>query len=212
MKTKYFLLIVLLYWHISSVAQDNTYKPVPNKKAVETLINQQSAKTNTIICDFIQEKHLEYLDETIISKGKFWFKKENKLRWEYNTPFKYLILINNGKFIIKDGNKTSQYDVNSNKAFKQINDIIISSIRGNLSTDGRFEIQIFQNASMYKVQLVPIDQNMKKIIKKTELYFDKKDLTVSKVIIIENEKDYTVISFINKKLNEAIADTYFSAK
>jgi outer membrane lipoprotein-sorting protein len=208
---KQFLLITLFITN-SYVIFGQDYKLVPDKKAVETQLNNASAKTSTIICDFIQEKHLESLDETIISKGKFWFKKENKLRWEYAVPFKYLILINNGKFTIKDGTKVSEYDVNSNKAFKEINDIIISSIRGTLSTDGKFDIIIYQNATTYKVQLTPKDAKMKKIINKTELYFDKKDLTVSKVIIIENESDYTVISFINKKLNESILDTVFTTK
>ena len=82
---------------ILAFGQDKSYTPVTNMKDVETKLNNASAQTSTITCDFTQEKHLEYLDETIISKGKFWFKKENRLRWEYMTPFKYLILLTNGK-------------------------------------------------------------------------------------------------------------------
>jgi len=197
---------------ILAFGQDKSYTPVTDMKDVETKLNNASVQTSTITCDFTQEKHLEYLDETIISKGKFWFKKENRLRWEYMTPFKYLILLTNGKFIIKDEKKTSQYDINSNKAFQEINNLIISSVRGTLISDGKFDVVAFENATTYLIRLTPKDAQMKKIIKKTELTFDKKDLSVSKVKMIENEKDYTIITFINKKLNEIIQDNIFTVK
>ncbi|MEI7596281.1 MAG: outer membrane lipoprotein carrier protein LolA [Bacteroidota bacterium] len=207
-----FITVIFLLVALVAFGQDKSYTPVANMKEVETKLNNNSSKITTISCEFTQEKHLEYLDETIISKGRFWFKKENKLRWEYATPFKYLILINGGKFTIKDEKKTSEYDINSNKAFQEINNLIISSVKGTLTTDGKFEMQAFENATSYMIRLTPKDPKMKKIISKTELYFDKKDLSVSKVKLIENEKDYTIITFINKKLNEAIQDNIFIIK
>ena len=58
-----------------------------------------SKNTLSIESDFVQEKNLQVLSEKIISKGHFTFKKENRLRWEYTSPSKYLIVINNQKII-----------------------------------------------------------------------------------------------------------------
>ena len=44
-----------------------------------------------------------------------------------------------------------------------------------------------------------------------EVYIDKKDLTVGKIIMFESERDFTVITFSNKKLNEQLHDSIFSA-
>ena len=111
--------------------------------------------------------------------------------------------------IIKDDDKVNEYDINSNKAFEEINKLILSSVNGNIN-ENNFEIKAFQNSTTYKIILVSKDIGMQKVINKTELFFDKKDLSVIKIKIIENENDYTIISFIDKKLNETIQDNIFT--
>ena len=41
------------------------------------------------------------LSEKIISKGKFWFKKDNLVRLEYVQPYQYLMIINKNNIFIK---------------------------------------------------------------------------------------------------------------
>ncbi len=205
-----FLILILFMLSLSSFSQDKAkFYPINNLKELEQDLNANSAKTNTISSDFIQIKHLEYLEDTIITKGKFWFKKENKLRWEYTSPFKYIIVINNGKFVIKDKDKISEYDINSNKAFQEINDLIISSVRGTLLEEDKFNVTALKNASTYLVKLTPKDEKMKEILNKIELYFDIASLDIVKVKMIENKDDFTIISFINRKLNEEIPANIF---
>jgi outer membrane lipoprotein-sorting protein len=204
------LILVFLFIKAAVFSQDNLkYYPVSNLQEVEQKLNANSAKINSIKSDFIQEKHLEFLNDTIITKGKFWFQKENLLRWEYTSPFKYIIVINNGKFIVKDDDKVSEFDINSNKAFQQVNNLIISSVKGSLMEENMFEIKAFKNETTYLLALVPKDINMKNVLNKIELYFDAETLDVIKVKMIENEQDYTIISFINKKYNETIPSNTF---
>jgi outer membrane lipoprotein-sorting protein len=205
-------ILILVFLFIKSVvfSQDALkYYPVSNLHEIEQKLAANSAKINSIKSDFIQEKHLEFLNDTIITKGKFWFQKENFLRWEYTSPFKYIIVINNGKFIVKDEDKVSEFDINSNKAFQQVNNLIISSVKGSLMEENMFEIKAFKNETTYLLALVPKDINMKNVLNKIELYFDAETLDVIKVKMIENEQDYTIISFINKKYNETIPTSTF---
>ena len=84
-------------------------------------------------------------------------------------------------------------------------------VKGSLMDYNKFEIEAFENSSQYLVKLVPIDTNMRKVISNMEVFLDKKDLTVGKIIMHESESDFTVLTFTNKKLNEQIPDSIFSA-
>ena len=191
--------------------QSTEFIPIKDLKVLEEKLNSNLANINSIKSDFIQQKELEYLDETIVSKGQFWFKKENQLRWAYNEPFEYAIILNKGKFIIQDESIVSVYDIDSNQAFREINNLIINLVKGNLMEYDTIEIEAFENNTQYLVKLVPIDANMRKVISNMEVYIDKNDLTVGKILMHESESDFTVITFINKKLNEQIPDSIFSA-
>src|SRR5882672_833749 len=98
---KIFLSLVLLCGFLAK-AQYTGYTLLANATAFKEQFAASSQKTNTIQSDFIQEKNLSMLSEKIVSKGKFWFKKENFVRMEYNQPFKYLMILNNGKVYITD--------------------------------------------------------------------------------------------------------------
>jgi outer membrane lipoprotein-sorting protein len=152
------------------------------------------------------------LSEKIISKGHFVFKKENLLRWEYNTPSKYLIVINKDKVIIKDEKKTTKYDMNSNKVFKEINDIMLSCVQGTIFKSNKFKTSYFESDKYYKLELIPQVKNMKETFKKINLYFDKTVTSVAKMEMIESNEDLTLLDFTNKKLNAAIAETIFIVK
>jgi outer membrane lipoprotein-sorting protein len=186
------------------------FEPVENTGELLSKLNENALKTWSIQSNFIQKKQMEFLDETIMSTGKFWFKKEGSLRWEYKEPFEYVIVIHNGKFQIKDGDQVSAYDIESNAAFREINDVILGMVQGNIIEQGKFEIQALENDQQYLVKLVPIDNNVKEVISDMELYFEKADLMVSEIIMRENEKDYTVITFIDRRVNETIPEAVFT--
>lgn len=203
---------ILLLILITPFAFAQNFKAVKDTAALRTKIEQMSKASNSIESDFIQEKNLSMLSEKIVSKGHFIFKKENLLRWEYNTPYKYLIVINKDKIWIKDDKKTSKYDMNSNKVFKEINDIMIACVQGNIFKSGKFKVNYFENEKYYKLELLPLQKNMKESLKKINMYFDKNVTSVSKLDMIEPNDDYTTLEFINKKLNGPVADNIFTTK
>lgn len=203
---------ILLLIFIAQFALSQNFKSVKDTSALRAKIEQMSKTVNSIESDFTQEKNLSMLSEKIISKGHFIFKKENLLRWEYSTPYKYLIVINKDKIWIKDDKKTSKYDMNSNKVFKEINDIMISCVQGEIFKSGKFKVNYFENEKYYKLELIPLQKNMKESLKKINMYFDKNVTSVSKLDMIEPNDDYTTLEFINKKLNGPVADNIFTAK
>ena len=209
---KTILSIFLLTFSGLAIAQPAGFTKVENNAALEKEIEAHSAKLISITSDFVQEKTMDYLDEVIVSKGKFWYKRENNLRWQYNEPFEYVIGIRDGQFSIKDQGKVRVFDVVSNPAFKELNDLILSIAKGNLIQDNRFSMEAFENETSYFLKLTPKDANMKKFIQQTDLYISKEDGVATKVIMRESDTDYTIISFVNRHLNDAISDSVFDIK
>jgi outer membrane lipoprotein-sorting protein len=203
-------LIFLIFFPFISFSQ--TFKLVKDTLVLKLKVENMSKALNSIDADFVQEKNLSVLSEKIISKGHLMFKKENLLRWEYFTPSKYLIVINREKVFIKDEKKTSKYDMNSNKVFKEINDIMISCVQGTIFKSSKFKTSYFENEKYYKLEMTPKTKNMKDSFKKINLYFDKTITSVSKIEMIETSEDFTLIEFLNKKLNAPISENSFIIK
>ncbi len=204
------LFFIILLCPFVNAAQ--SYKLVKDSVALKLKIEAMSKATTSIESDFTQEKSLSVLSEKIISKGHFVFKKDNLLRWEYQTPSKYLIVINKEKIIIKDEKKTSKYDMNSNKVFKEINDIMLSCVQGTIFKSAKFKTIYFENDKQYKLELWPQVKNMKETFKKINLYFDKTVTSVTKMEMIESNEDLTLLDFTNKKINGPVLETIFTVK
>jgi outer membrane lipoprotein-sorting protein len=175
-------------------------------------IKEAAAKTRTISSDFIQEKEMSMVNEKITSKGKFFFKKEKKLRWEYTEPFNYLIIMCDDQISIRDESKTSQFNVQSNKVFAEINRVILGSIRGTLLNDEKnFSASYFDNGTAWVVKLMPLSAKLKESLSEIVLYFDRRDFSVNRIDMIEPGGDRTRILFSGKKINQPVSDELFVA-
>jgi len=203
------LLVLVAAGTLTAAAQPYGYTPVDSPEAVAEKLTERAAGIRTIQSDFLQEKQLQYLDETITSKGRFWFRRENSLRWEYLAPYQYTIILHEGMFRIRDGEQVSEYDVASNPVFREINDMIIGMVQGDILKEDRFGMQFFENPESYLVILEPLSGNVKEVITHMEITFDKQELMVTGIIMRESEQDYTVISFLDRSFNEAIPESVF---
>lgn len=189
------------------------FKSMKDTAAFKIRVDKMSQETNSIESDFTQIKDLKMLSEKIISKGKFVFMKQNNLRWEYLEPYHYVIVINKDKILIKDeNNKIKKYDMNANKVFKEINDIMISCVNGDILRSNKFRISYFENDKQFKLELTPTVKAMKESLKSINMYFDKSVSSVIKIEMIEPGNDITTIDFFNKKLNAAVSPQTFILK
>jgi outer membrane lipoprotein-sorting protein len=181
--------------------------------AFKLKVDQMSKNTSSLESDFVQVKNLKVLSEKVTSTGHFNFQKKNNLRWEYNEPYKYIIVISNGRILIKDEkNKVKKYDINSNKVFREINDIMVSCVNGEILSSGKFQVSYYENEKNFKIELSPLSKQVKESLKKIHLYFDKNVTSVSKLEMIEPGDDVTTIEFKNKKINEPVPADRFLLK
>ncbi|MCK5857167.1 MAG: outer membrane lipoprotein carrier protein LolA [Bacteroidales bacterium] len=209
------LLIVLLFpvfLSFSLLPQSDSFKAVNQSSILIQKLDSFALSLKTIRSDFTQEKHISVLEEVIISKGKFIFRRPNTLKWSYYTPINYEIALIDGKFKINNDGRTSEFDINSNKMFAEINNMIVSMVNGSILTSKSFDVQLFESNKQYKAVLNPRQKDFKRFISEIHIFFEKSDLMVSRIRMLEASGDFTLISFENRTKNESIADSEFGFK
>ncbi|HTQ66857.1 MAG TPA: outer membrane lipoprotein carrier protein LolA [Puia sp.] len=190
-------------------AQYPGFTLLANDAAFRQQFSEISQKTISIQSDFTQEKDLSMLSEKIVSKGKFWFKKDNRVRMEYSQPFQYLMVLNNGSIYIKDDQKENKVSAKSNPLFRQINKIMVDCMQGSALSNPDFSQRIFEGKSSFLIELTPTAKNLKSFFEHINIIVDKKDFSATEIKMYESGGDNTIIRFTNKQLNTAIPDALF---
>ena len=203
-------LVNFLFCFLFSVAQYPGYILLNHPETFKKSFAQATATTESIQSDFKQEKSLSMLSENINSNGKFWYRKNDKIRMEYVQPYSYIMILNGGKIFTKEGQKENKISANSNKVFQQINRILIDCVGGSMLDNPDFQSRIFENSGTYLVELIPIAKNLKELYKNINILIDKKDYTATAIEMFELSGDKTIIRFQNKVLNAQIKDSVFN--
>jgi outer membrane lipoprotein-sorting protein len=207
---KLILLLLVLVTGITLKAQYAGYSPVADVAKFKVDFSVATQKTLSIKSDFVQEKNLSMLSEKITSKGKFWFKKESRVRMEYNQPYQYLMILNKDKVFVKDGQKENKISTRSNKLFQQINKIMIDCMQGTALSNPDFTTRAFENKNTSLIELTPLTKGLKELFKNINVIVGNKDFSIISIEMKELSGDNTLIRFTNKELNAAIPDSLFT--
>lgn len=203
---------VLLFTLTSATAQYTGYKPIDDPAAFKKQFVVEAKKIQSIKSNFIQEKNLSLLEEKILSEGKFYFKRENRVRIEYEKPFQYLMIMNGDQMLVKDNQKENKVNVKSNKLFQQVNQIMIDCVQGTMLDNKDFTVHIFQNDKTWLLEMIPAGKALKEFFKVILVYADKKDYSVISIDMREPSGDNTNIRFTQKELNVTVQDAAFTIK
>ena len=210
---KYSSLLFLSILTINSLhAQPRGYTPVKDLPKFKEQFAAIAKKTETIKSDFTQEKNLSMLSEKIVSKGKFWFKKTDLLRMEYDKPYEYLMVLNKDNMIIKDGKKINRINTRSNKIFQQINKITVDCVQGTVLSNPDFNTSVYETDRTYLIELSPVGKALKDFFKNIRVIIDKKDYAVNTIVMTEQSGDDTTLHFTNRQFNLPLPDALFVVK
>jgi len=207
MKTKIFILFT--FFHLTIFAQESKMSNTEIENFKKDII-ADSKKIQTLTADFTQYKVMSFLDKPIVSKGKLYLQNPKAMRWNYTQPIDYNVIFNNGKIYINDEGKKSSVDLQGNKKFEKLNQLIVGSVSGNLFDTNDFVITYVKTDKSRIAKLQPKIKDVKKYIKEIQLTFYSGQSTVTEVKLIEPSDDYTKILFTNKSLNKTINASVFN--
>ena len=199
---------ILILFFSSIMAQG--FAPLKDEVAFRKLFAEKSQEFNTLKSDFVQEKSIYLLENHIISNGSFQYKRDGKLRMEYFKPYSYLFVLNNDKVMIKNNQKQTNINANSNKLFKLISQITVDCINGNILSSKQFKTSILENSNSYRITLIPKLKELNSLLSEIVILISKKDYTVETIEMKEVSNDFTLMTFSNKEINKPISDEVFS--
>ena len=201
---------LLLLAGFAGKGQQNGWQPVEDPRPIIDGIRESGREIRTMQCDFAQEKELSFLEEKVHSSGKFYFERENKIRWEYEEPYSYIIIMNGNLIRIEDEGRSNTLDASSNRLFSSINAIMAGIIDGSVVTkEEQFRSAFLEADAKVRIVLQPVMTGMKDFIGSIELDMNKQDFTVDALKIIERTGDYTLINFKNKQFNTPVREEVF---
>lgn len=202
----FFFLICVSTTIIGQEATMNAFEIENFKKQVIV----SSKNTQTIISDFVQYKHLDFLENDIETSGKLAYKAPGLVKWEYTQPYQYSVIFKKDELLINDGGTKSNVDIGNSKLFKKLNELIVKSVKGNMFDDEDFEITYIKTSQANKAIFIPRDKKLARYIASFELYFNKEEGSVLEVKMVEPSSDFTRIVFSNRQLNGTLSDAIFN--
>jgi outer membrane lipoprotein-sorting protein len=210
-RTRVLLLVVLVFLLVLTAAgQPAGFRAVKDFDNFKAKFAAGSGKILSISSDFKQEKELTALTEKITSTGKFWFKRSDRVRIDYEKPFVYRMVMNGDRVLLKDEQKENRINVKSNKLFQQVNRIMLDCIQGTILNSRDFSTTVLENDRMYLLEMVPAGKNLKDLFSVIRLYVDKSDYSAALIEMNEPGGDRTLLSFSNKRINQTINDEVFA--
>lgn len=201
-------LYIIFFFSVFAM-QSQTKMSAANAKALQAKVKTLAKNSKTITSDFVQYKHLDFLDNDIETSGKMYFKAPDFVKWEYVKPFVYVVIFKEKTLYINDNGNKSKVDIGSNKMFKQLNNLVIASVKGDLFNEEAFNISYFTSGENSLVYFNPKDEKMAKYIKSFHITFNTNG-DVIEVKMIEPSNDFTRIVFTNKEINKTLPNAVFT--
>lgn len=187
----------------------NTPLSEPEMKNFTQGVAIEAKNLESLSSDFVQTKYIQLMQESAVSSGKLFYKAPNVLKWEYSSPYNYMILFKENQLFINDNGDKSVTSLRSNKLFEKLVSLISGSVNGKLLADQEnFDISFFRNGEKVSAVIIPRDQSLKQMFSEIILIFGK-DHRLNSVQLMEEEGDYTQIDFKNIKLNQQLNKAIF---
>lgn len=200
------LLISLLSLNVSA----QTKLSAAEQKTVIERMDKAAKAMTSMQCDFEQTKSMKMMSKKMVSKGIMYFRRPDKLRWQYTSPYDYTFVLNGDKVRIKSSKSTQNIDVKQNKMFRQITDVIVKSVTGgSLKSNADFQVELYKKNKTYSARMYPKKKEVKQVYKFIELTFNSGLTMVSSVRMEEKTGDVTIVRLNNVKTNTKINDKVF---
>jgi outer membrane lipoprotein-sorting protein len=204
------LLLGMLLWPVFLTAQ---YQEATKEQENEIVrgMTQAAGGMTTMQGDFVQVKELSFMDDKITSEGKMYYKKTDKIRWEYTKPYPYVFSMDGLAVHMTSGDRTNTVPVKSSRMFGEISKIMVGGVSGSgLVGSPDFDARFMVGKDGYEIILTPKKKEVKDLFSSVRLYVGKADNRVRSVELVEKSGDRTVITLKNVQVNVAINDDLFS--
>jgi len=179
-------------------------KELPKGKAgAFARIEKTVSSVQAVASEFRQERRLAMLKEPVVSSGRFYYAKPDKLRWEFLSPDPSGFLVN-GKLAKQwkgKNNPPEAFDLQQNPVIQLIVDQLLAWTKADFAwIEQRYTVSVVKEDPI-SLKLVPRSSKEKKYIDHILVSFEAATHYSNAVDIIEKGGDSTRIRFFNMIIN-----------
>lgn len=205
------LTLLLIVFVTTVQAQGMKRVSAKQAQAMVNAIGKAAAGVRTIEASFTQQKTLRMLNDKVVSKGLLRYDRQGRLRWEYTSPYPYLLVVNGTTVQIKQNGRRSSYNVAQSQLYKTIASLMETSLTGkSLRNNKQFAVSMYTAGGQWIAVLKPKRGQFKKMFRTVTLHFNAAHNLVQKLEIQEQGGDRTVISLYGIRTNVNIPNGTFT--
>jgi outer membrane lipoprotein-sorting protein len=188
-----------IFAHASPLEQKATDK----KDRVFSSIERATLRIKTLASDFLEEKHLAMLQETLFSRGRFYFEKPDRLRWEIIEPGPSGFAVQGNRAKRWRGQKGSSrvFEIHEAPGIKAFADQVFAWVSADFAwLEQGYRIRLVREDPV-TLKLVPRSASEKDYLHHIRIVFAADLSHVSVVEIHQTDGDFTRITFRNIVVN-----------
>jgi outer membrane lipoprotein-sorting protein len=181
-----------------------------NDAAVLAQMQRLAADVTTLQSDFVQEKHLSMFQEVLRSKGRFFFARPDRLRWELTDPVAAGFVLVGGK-----GRRWNAHS-GPQEPFELTREPVMQLVAEQLFAWAAVDLERLRRSyRITVVQRAPVVLNLEPLaaaggfLDYLRVAFAEDGRHVAMVEVHEQGGDFTRIRFVKAKVNSPLPDELF---
>lgn len=201
--------LTIVFVLISGFGIGQEFRKMGNPQSCKSAILKHHQQVKSIEADFSELVFSSMYKEPQKGKGLLKYKDPGKIRWEHLSPQKQAILIS-GKSLLMYENGKKVNNPNAKVIAKKINQLMTQLFSGEFMSEKEFTIQYYEHSSAYKLELRPKSDRLKRYVSRIDVIFDKSNLTMKEMTMVESPTDRIVYRFDDIKINPSLSDSQFT--
>ncbi len=173
-------------------------------------IEKLASGVQTLESDFVQEKHLTVFREVLVSRGRFYFAREDRLRWELTLPVQAGFVLNGqtGRRWHSRTGETEAFDISREPVMKIVAAQLLAWTRADFTSLRKEYRIVLLDETPVKLRLEPTTAAAN-FLDHLQIVFSADGRHVQVVEVHEKDGDFTRIRFENTMLNKPLAGDLF---
>ena len=154
----------------------------------------------SIKADMTQTREVAVLADIVTKEGEFRFSLPNDILLSFDDGD--YIKLSAEWFEMKSGANITKRSTSANPMLKQVSAILSASMKGNMEGISKgFTPTLTKSEKEWRVVLRPERGKGAIKIAEVELLFDRNDMSINRLKMVEKSGDYTMYTFTNKQFN-----------
>lgn len=168
-----------------------------------------SKDLNTLSGEFSQRNHLKLFKQELRSKGRFYFQRPRRIRWEYLDPDpSTLILDGNQATLRTPGAAPQNFDLEKDATMRAVFDQLVTWLGPGSLMQAKGDYDIVADKSTLILTPKPASP-VAKAFTRIELRLDPKTLLMHSILLTEKNGDEKEITFTRVNRNAALPKDAF---